>query len=217
MTFRGTGSNNTPPSQPFSGTFAHTGLNFGAGSQNNRIPNSNQPDSGPVGQASANAAAAAPSAGVNPVAGVNARPQPMQVSNSLNQGNASEQVSQSGSNNIMESQDQAGEQARRAAEDELRTLQRRMAEIQGLLATTPSNPDKLFVEPSSSDDGDSQDLPQSFSPSKKALRVPSLPDIIDGFTASTHTLRLKTQSVPLQGKALTLLQSESIRDRRWIS
>ncbi|KAJ3822276.1 hypothetical protein F5880DRAFT_1613927 [Lentinula raphanica] len=160
MTFiRGSGNNNNTFSSQFSsGTFAHTGLNLGASGQ---APNANSQDSGSGTLANSNAGTPAPSAGNN-------IPQD-QAPGPTDQGNSSSGTGQPGSGDSTQNQAQEGERARKAAEDELKALQRRMAEIQGLLATTDRS-DKLFVDPSSLEEV--QDLPKSFSPGEEDAQGP---------------------------------------------
>ncbi|KAJ3967891.1 hypothetical protein EV361DRAFT_952825 [Lentinula raphanica] len=180
MTFiRGSGSNNSPSSQPFSGTFAHTGLHFGTNNQGNQAPSTSSQDLGSGTASNSNAGAPTPTA-----SGSN---QQNHQPDAPNQGSSNSGSGQPGDTGNTESQVQAGEQARKAAEDELKALQRRMAEIQGMLATT-DRADKLFVDPSTFED--TQHLSTSYSPAKKTPKVPVLPDIIDGFTASPHSLPL---------------------------
>ncbi|KAJ3963542.1 hypothetical protein EV361DRAFT_943554 [Lentinula raphanica] len=164
------GSTSGPaPSLGF-GIFAHTGLNMSGDGSSQA---SNQ-----TGQGVGTTTGAASSTGSDNsgVGGGTHQPQVPAGQNTQNQGTQNE----GGNTGPM------GDDARRAAEIELKELQRRIAEIQGALAINPTN--QLFVEKPTSNP--QPVLPKPASPPKKhANKVPELPEMIEGHKASPLSLR----------------------------
>ncbi|KAJ3825521.1 hypothetical protein F5880DRAFT_223994 [Lentinula raphanica] len=180
-----TGPSSGPAPSLGAGIFAHTGLRMGTEGSNQTGGLAGQ-GSGTTTSAGAGNGSNSSSVGSDSAQHPQPQPQGEQGHNTQSQG------TQNKGGNV------TSEEARRAAESELKELQRRIAEIQGALAVNPIN--QLFVEnptPTPTPTPESRPvMPKPSSPPKRQTsKIPELPDMIEGHKASPLSLLTTTQSV----------------------